>query len=129
MCGQCRSLASRTHRTKRFRYANCVISRSWEGPGQYNVMNGVQLLERIALELIRNACASFGASSCARWLHSTMRCPTASASHLHPTRMCHPNIDSHKYFFCIDAAICSNIGGGRRIEINNQNDAHIGLEL
>jgi len=44
----------------------------------------------------QNACASFGVSGGARWLQGAMRYPTTSASHLHATRMCHPNMDSYK---------------------------------
>jgi len=54
MCGQRRSLALRTHRTKRFLCATCAISSGVERPGQCNVTSGVELLKCIVLELIRN---------------------------------------------------------------------------
>jgi len=110
MCGQRRSLALRTHRTKRFLCATCAISSGVERPGQCNVTSGVELLKCIVLELIRNKMHAPSLEPGAVLVGSLVPCIAQQlVHHTFMQLVCAtPTWIFVSFFFCMEAAICSN---------------------
>jgi len=110
MCGQCRDLASRTHRTKRFLCATCVISSGMGSPGQCNVKDGVELSECIVLVLVRNKMHVPPLESAVVLDGSKVPCVTQRlVHHTFMQLVCAtPTWIFISIFFCMEAAICSN---------------------